>query len=101
MHENGMHDPISVSKDGKYSIEFVECLASCGTAPVCMVQDDLIENVKPEAVSDSSYRSPITDHRSPSLRPTRSSIASSSRTSDALIGRPTSTATCATAATNN
>src|SRR6478752_7620222 len=25
--------PISLSKDGEYSIEFVECLASCGTAP--------------------------------------------------------------------
>ncbi|HMG04242.1 MAG TPA: NAD(P)H-dependent oxidoreductase subunit E, partial [Chthoniobacterales bacterium] len=44
--ENGMHNPISVSTDGKYSIEFVECLASCGTAPVCMVQDELIESVK-------------------------------------------------------
>jgi NADH-quinone oxidoreductase subunit F len=46
--DNGMHTPVSVSKDGNYSIEFVECLASCGTAPVCMVQDDLIENVQPE-----------------------------------------------------
>src|SRR5213080_3949792 len=34
---NGAHDPIVVSKDGKVSVEFVECLASCGTAPVCMV----------------------------------------------------------------
>jgi NADH-quinone oxidoreductase subunit F len=49
--DNGMHHPFSVSKDGKYSIEFVECLASCGTAPVCMVQDELIENVRPEAAS--------------------------------------------------
>ncbi|HEX8899467.1 MAG TPA: NADH-quinone oxidoreductase subunit NuoF, partial [Chthoniobacterales bacterium] len=46
--DNGMHMPISVSNNGKYSIEFVECLASCGTAPVCMVQDQLIENVQPE-----------------------------------------------------
>src|SRR5256885_2541371 len=46
--DNGMHSPISVSTDGKYSIEFVECLASCGTAPVCMVQDELIENVRPD-----------------------------------------------------
>jgi NADH-quinone oxidoreductase subunit E len=46
--DNGMHNPVSVSKDGKYSIEFVECLASCGTAPVCMVQDELIENVQPD-----------------------------------------------------
>ena len=40
-----MHDPISVSADGNYSVEFVECLASCGTAPVCMVNEDLHENV--------------------------------------------------------
>jgi NADH-quinone oxidoreductase subunit F len=49
--DNGMHHPFSVSKDGKYSVEFVECLASCGTAPVCMVQDELVENVRPEAAS--------------------------------------------------
>src|SRR6266487_584552 len=35
--ESGMHNPVSVSAGGDYSIEFVECLASCGTAPVCMV----------------------------------------------------------------
>ena len=46
--DNGMHTPVSVSKDGKYSLEFVECLASCGTAPVCMVEDELIENVQPD-----------------------------------------------------
>src|SRR3954449_11934827 len=45
---NGMHTPISVSADENYSIEFVECLASCGTAPVCMVNDELHENVRPE-----------------------------------------------------
>ncbi|HEX4639672.1 MAG TPA: NAD(P)H-dependent oxidoreductase subunit E, partial [Chthoniobacterales bacterium] len=46
--KNGMHTPVSVSADGNYSIEFVECLASCGTAPVCMVNDELHENVLPE-----------------------------------------------------
>ena len=30
------HSPIAVSADGTYSVEFVECLASCHTAPVCM-----------------------------------------------------------------
>ncbi len=40
------HHPIAVSPDGKFSIEFVECLASCGSAPVCMVEDDLYERVK-------------------------------------------------------
>jgi NADH-quinone oxidoreductase subunit F len=46
-HDTGMHNPIRVSADGKYSIEFVECLASCGTAPVCMVNDALHENIPP------------------------------------------------------
>jgi NADH-quinone oxidoreductase subunit F len=43
--------PVLVSKDGNISIEFVECLASCGTAPVCMVNDDLHENVDPDSVA--------------------------------------------------
>ena len=36
-----------MSSDGKYSIEFAECLASCGTGPVCMVNDDFHEKVDP------------------------------------------------------
>ncbi|MDF1754318.1 MAG: NAD(P)H-dependent oxidoreductase subunit E [Verrucomicrobiales bacterium] len=40
------HDPIAVSADGKYSIEFAECLASCGSGPVCLVNDDFHEEVK-------------------------------------------------------
>jgi len=39
------HHPISVSPCGKYSVEFAECLASCGTAPVCLVNDDFHEAV--------------------------------------------------------
>jgi len=34
-----------VSPDGEVTVEFVECLASCGTAPVVMVDDDLYEKV--------------------------------------------------------
>ncbi len=62
-----MHNPVSVSPDGNYSIEFVECLASCGTAPVCMVQDELVENVKPEAASAlvTNHQSLITNHQPP------------------------------------
>ena len=48
----GMHNPVSVSPDGEYSIEFVECLASCGTAPVCMVDDELHENVATNSAKD-------------------------------------------------
>ena len=42
------HDPIAVSADGKFSIEFAECLASCGTGPVCLIGDDFHEEVKPK-----------------------------------------------------
>ena len=34
-----------ISPDGEVTIEFVECLASCGTAPVVMIDDDLHEKV--------------------------------------------------------
>jgi len=34
-----------VSADGEVTIEFVECLASCGTAPVVMIDDELYEKV--------------------------------------------------------
>lgn len=39
------HHPIAVSPCGNFSVEFAECLASCGTAPVCMVNDDFHEGV--------------------------------------------------------
>ena len=48
----GVHNPIAVSADGNYSIEFVECLASCGTAPVCMIGEQLHEQVNPNSVGD-------------------------------------------------
>jgi NADH-quinone oxidoreductase subunit E len=31
--------------DGKFTVEFVECLASCGTAPVMMCNEDFYEGV--------------------------------------------------------
>jgi NADH-quinone oxidoreductase subunit F len=61
--EIGMHNPISVSQDGEYSIEFVECLASCGTAPVCMVEDELIENVQAQAAADLFNRNSKSEKR--------------------------------------
>jgi len=51
-HGDGMHNPISVSADGNYSIEFVECLASCGTAPVCMIGEHLRENLDVKSIAD-------------------------------------------------
>jgi len=49
---DGMHNPISFSADGNYSVEFVECLASCGTAPVCMIGEQLYENVDVNSIVD-------------------------------------------------
>lgn len=43
---DGGHDAHGVtSPDGKFTIEFVECLASCGSAPVCLVDNHLYERV--------------------------------------------------------
>jgi NADH-quinone oxidoreductase subunit E len=33
------------TKDGKFTVEFVECLAGCGMAPVMMCNDDFYEGV--------------------------------------------------------
>lgn len=41
-----------VSPDGRVTVEFAECLASCGTAPVMMIDDDLYENVTPEKAKE-------------------------------------------------
>jgi NADH-quinone oxidoreductase subunit E len=39
-----------ISPDGRVTIEFAECLASCGTAPVAMVDNKLYENLNEEQV---------------------------------------------------
>ena len=38
-----------VSSDGKYKVSRVECLGSCGTAPMMQVNDDYYENLTPES----------------------------------------------------
>jgi NADH-quinone oxidoreductase subunit E len=38
------------SADGKFSVEFVECLASCGSAPVALINDDLHERISPSEI---------------------------------------------------
>ena len=42
--DSGEHGA-QTTKDGKFTVEFVECLASCGTAPVVMVNEDFYEGV--------------------------------------------------------
>jgi NADH-quinone oxidoreductase subunit E len=36
---------LQTTPDGKFTVEFVECLASCGTPPVVMVNDAFYEGV--------------------------------------------------------
>jgi len=36
---------LQTTKDGKFSVEFVECLASCGTGPVMMCNEEFYEAV--------------------------------------------------------
>jgi NADH-quinone oxidoreductase subunit E len=43
---------IATSPDKKYSVEFVECLASCGTGPVIMIGDDFHEAVTPQRADE-------------------------------------------------
>jgi NADH-quinone oxidoreductase subunit E len=40
-HEHGPQ----TTPDGKFTVEFVECLASCGTAPVMAINEDFHEGV--------------------------------------------------------
>ena len=40
------------TKDGKFSLEFVECLASCGTAPVVMCNEDFYEGVSTQKADE-------------------------------------------------
>ena len=36
---------VQTTTEGKFSVEFVECLAGCGTAPVMMCNDDFYEGM--------------------------------------------------------
>jgi NADH-quinone oxidoreductase subunit E len=45
------HGP-QTTKDGRFTVEFVECLASCGTAPVMMCNDTFHEGVTEEKAMD-------------------------------------------------
>jgi NADH-quinone oxidoreductase subunit F len=68
VHNPGHGNPIAVSPDGRYSIEFVECLASCGSAPVAMVDDNFYERVTPAAISDLLNGARASDATLPRIR---------------------------------
>ena len=41
-------DEGTVTEDGRFSLEEVECMGSCGTAPMIAINDDYFENLTPE-----------------------------------------------------
>jgi NADH-quinone oxidoreductase subunit E len=45
----GIH-PGETTPDGKFSLVKVECLGSCGTAPMLQLNDDYHESLTPESV---------------------------------------------------
>ena len=40
------------TKDGRFGVEFAECLASCGTGPVMMCHDDFYESVSHDGADE-------------------------------------------------
>lgn len=52
LEQTGAEDLGATSPDGKWTIVEVECLGACGFATPILVNDDFIENVTPEKVSD-------------------------------------------------
>jgi NADH-quinone oxidoreductase E subunit len=48
VHERFGIKPGEVTQDGLWSFEEVECLGSCGTAPMCQINDTFFENLSEE-----------------------------------------------------
>jgi NADH-quinone oxidoreductase subunit E len=44
--------PGETSPDGRFTLEVVECLASCGTAPALRINDELYEHMTPEKIDE-------------------------------------------------
>jgi NADH-quinone oxidoreductase subunit E len=45
------HEP-QTTPDGRYTVEFVECLADCANAPVMMINDDLMTKATPRTADE-------------------------------------------------
>ena len=44
--------PGETTHDGRFTLETVQCLASCGTAPAMRINDQLYENLTPAMIDD-------------------------------------------------
>jgi NADH-quinone oxidoreductase E subunit len=45
-------EPGQTTADGRFTLSEVECLASCGTAPMMQVNDDYYENLTEEKIDE-------------------------------------------------
>ena len=45
-------DHLGVTEDNKFSLEEVECMGSCGTAPMIAINEDFYENLSKEKVEE-------------------------------------------------
>ncbi|MCB0331014.1 MAG: NAD(P)H-dependent oxidoreductase subunit E [Bdellovibrionales bacterium] len=52
LHKRLGVDPREVTKDGLFSYEHVECLGSCGTAPMAEINDTYFENLTVEKLGE-------------------------------------------------
>jgi len=52
LKQTGCNELGATSPDGKYTVIEVECLGACGFPTPVMVNDDFIESVTPESVSE-------------------------------------------------
>jgi len=44
--------PGETTKDGKFTLEVVQCISSCGTAPALRINDELYEHMTYEAIDE-------------------------------------------------
>lgn len=51
-HRLGLHYSGETTPDGRFTLEVVECLASCGTAPALRVNDELYEHMTTEKIDE-------------------------------------------------
>ena len=52
LEQTGAKDAGATSPDGKWTIIEVECLGACGFATPVLINDDFVENVTPDKVTD-------------------------------------------------
>jgi NADH-quinone oxidoreductase subunit E len=50
------------TKDGKFTVVELECLGACGTAPVAMINETLLENLTPDAMEKALAELPEDPH---------------------------------------